>query len=64
MMEIEMEKRIKQAIDDLVSDTACCDRFGCRCWQAVEDLKRIRDYCDGEICRAIHLTPAEKEKVG
>jgi hypothetical protein len=43
------DQDIKKSVDALVSDTACCDRDGCRCWQAVADLKRVRDYCDAEI---------------
>lgn len=45
---------VKKIIDDLVSDTAACDHSGCRCWQAVADLKAIRDYCDQEIQKSVH----------
>jgi hypothetical protein len=40
---------IKKRVDELVGDTACCDNYGCRCCQAVEDLKAVRDYCISEI---------------
>jgi hypothetical protein len=40
---------LETEVSKLVSDSAGCDHAGCRCWQAVADLKAIRDYCDGEI---------------
>lgn len=48
----EIRKEVKQEIDSLVSNLACCDRDGCRCWQAVQDLKNIKTYVDAEIERA------------
>lgn len=57
---MDVNAEIKRRIDDLVSDTACCDRSGCRCWQAVEDLKAIRNYCDQEIKNALmRMQPAQ-----
>lgn len=40
---------IKMRIDRLVSDLSCCDRDGCRCWQAVDYLKQIREYAETEF---------------
>jgi hypothetical protein len=35
---------IVKAIDDLVSDLACCDRSGCRCYEAKRALEEIYVY--------------------
>lgn len=40
---------LEKLVSEIVSDSACCDRTGCRCWQAVSDLKRIKEYCESEI---------------
>ncbi len=52
-----MTPTMADRINEVVSDTACCDRAGCRCWQAVADLKAIRDYCDTEIKKNLERYP-------
>ncbi len=44
-----MKSDIEKRVDTLVSDSACCDRDGCRCWQAVADLKKVKEYCEKQI---------------
>ena len=39
---------VKQKVDEIVSDLACCDRAGCRCHEAKERLRLIADYAGRE----------------
>jgi len=44
-----MSKSLTERVSDLVGDSAACDHYGCRCWQAVADLKQIMEYYASEI---------------
>lgn len=47
----EIEKRLNELIADLVD----CDRPGCRCQEAQQALRTIRDFCGAETPRPRHL---------
>lgn len=54
---------IKTKIDELVSDLSCCDRSGCRCWQANDFVRMIAAYAQGEFNKhgpRTHGTNAER----
>jgi hypothetical protein len=60
-----VEPSLITRLNTLLSDAASCDRDGCRCWQAVDYLKQIRQYADDEIERAqawLAETPAHPKK--
>lgn len=51
------ERRIAEVskqIDDLVSDLACCDRSGCKCWEAQQYTKAIAEYAIRSLALAEH----------
>ena len=43
------EEQIIKKINELISNLACCDRDGCRCYQAKLYLKQILDFCKKEL---------------
>lgn len=45
------EREARARTNELVSDLAGCDRWGCRCWQARQFLRTIQAYCQEELER-------------
>ena len=44
-----MTKDLELKLNELISDEASCSSERCRCWQAVEFIRKIREWADREI---------------